>query len=678
MPDLGFFGGFGSGLADAFSRAQQDRQRRQQFEQQKLQFQQSQAAQSNLGRALEYILKNKGTTSPFNQQPQPAQGGVVPGMQPQQPPGQQPQPMMPGQQPQPMMPGQPSQPMQQPGQRPPSMASAPAPRIGLDGRPVPPNPTNGDGQGWGGGMAQGAPLPQGGQGGAQTPNPQQAALIRSLVTPQGQKFSQMPGRGIGVPTPPGGGMPPRPQPPQQPQMPQGGGPGISSRLPGMGGPPIAGPGRNIGPSEPGSLPTFARGPGRGGPMNSPVDIIPQYESGNRNVMNYIGDAKHTAQGFFQITNTNWRAYAPRVGIDLNQYPTAMSTGDGPEGKELQKKVAQKMYDEQGFAPWAPYNPKLRAALARGDYGVHDDNIHLAAAKDPQGPAGKMVGQTPEGKAFMGQAGRQVLDWRVGLQAILAANPGIEPGDAARTLGEMMPYMNQDSANQFKEIQTQLREQGIQTQQGNLAERERHDKEQEDARRNSLTLSAQRASETVKQHQRLYDQASERLKTAKTFGEIKAAQRDRDYQRQLINDAERERHNAYNELESLGSATLSPELKSDAETRAKGGGRAAFKLRQPGAGAPASPGGPVSAPASAVAPKISTPIGRAEALKKSGASAPLAPPAGDKLGKKPVADAPPEIKDKLEAAQSAIADGTTTREEVLKWFQDRGYDVSKWI
>jgi hypothetical protein len=95
-------------------------------------------------------------------------------------------------------------------------------------------------------------------------------------------------------------------------------------------------------------------------MQHPVDIIPQYESGDRNVMNYINDPTHTAQGNWQITNTNWKAYAPRAGIDLAQFPDAMSAP-----RDLQRSVAIKMYDEQGYKPWAPYNDKLQAALSDG-------------------------------------------------------------------------------------------------------------------------------------------------------------------------------------------------------------------------------------------------------------------------------------------------------------------------
>ena len=90
-----------------------------------------------------------------------------------------------------------------------------------------------------------------------------------------------------------------------------------------------------------------------------ADIVSQYESGNKNIPNYRYDVRHTASGFYQITDTNWNNYAPKVGIDTNKYPTAISAP-----KEVQRSVFDKMYSEQGFAPWANYNPRLAEALGR--------------------------------------------------------------------------------------------------------------------------------------------------------------------------------------------------------------------------------------------------------------------------------------------------------------------------
>lgn len=73
---------------------------------------------------------------------------------------------------------------------------------------------------------------------------------------------------------------------------------------------------------------------------------PQTESGGRDVPNYRYDMGHTASGYGQITDQNWKAVAPRLGIDVQRYPTAMSAPP-----DYQKAVGKLMYRMQGPAPW---------------------------------------------------------------------------------------------------------------------------------------------------------------------------------------------------------------------------------------------------------------------------------------------------------------------------------------
>jgi hypothetical protein len=99
-------------------------------------------------------------------------------------------------------------------------------------------------------------------------------------------------------------------------------------------------------------------------MASPnvLGLISQYESGNKNVMNYIGDSTHTAQGYFQLTNTNWKNLAPGLGVDLSQYPNAMSAP-----YDVQAKVAGQLLNGPqagaGIQNWANFNPSLNSALS---------------------------------------------------------------------------------------------------------------------------------------------------------------------------------------------------------------------------------------------------------------------------------------------------------------------------
>lgn len=99
-----------------------------------------------------------------------------------------------------------------------------------------------------------------------------------------------------------------------------------------------------------------------------LDLIEQKESGGRNVPNYKFGPGFTAQGHFQITNSTWRDIARTAGIDLGQYPNAMSAPYA-----VQRSAANALIDTRGVQPWAPHNPALRAALG----GAANDNGGVA-------------------------------------------------------------------------------------------------------------------------------------------------------------------------------------------------------------------------------------------------------------------------------------------------------------
>ena len=69
-------------------------------------------------------------------------------------------------------------------------------------------------------------------------------------------------------------------------------------------------------------------------MPDPLDIIEYAESEGKNVPNYKYGPGFTASGYYQITNPTWREWAKAAGIDISQYPTAMSAP-----REVQRAVA---------------------------------------------------------------------------------------------------------------------------------------------------------------------------------------------------------------------------------------------------------------------------------------------------------------------------------------------------
>lgn len=87
------------------------------------------------------------------------------------------------------------------------------------------------------------------------------------------------------------------------------------------------------------------------------DLVALDESAGRNIPNWRFDRTHSAGGYYQITDTNWRYYAPLLDIDLSKYPNALSA---PE--QLQGQVAGRMYADTGYMPWLPYNARLRRDL----------------------------------------------------------------------------------------------------------------------------------------------------------------------------------------------------------------------------------------------------------------------------------------------------------------------------
>ncbi|SFT24704.1 hypothetical protein [Methylobacterium sp. yr668] len=98
-----------------------------------------------------------------------------------------------------------------------------------------------------------------------------------------------------------------------------------------------------------------------------LGLIMKYEGGGKNQMNYMGkrlgvdpmQAKgYTAQGYYQMLNSNWRRIAPGLGITA---PNAMSGS-----LEEQTRVALHLLRNGGIRNWSNYNPALRGALARGE------------------------------------------------------------------------------------------------------------------------------------------------------------------------------------------------------------------------------------------------------------------------------------------------------------------------
>jgi hypothetical protein len=161
--------------------------------------------------------------------------------------------------------------------------------------------------------------------------------------------------------------------------------------------------------------------------STPMDIVSTLESGNQNIAQQIKD-KNTdkgtpAGGFFQIIDPTWRTYAASAGVDVNQYPTAMSAP-----RNIQAQVAATIPVNQ----WGPNTvaalkakyPGLDTSQTLGQWQSAAINPSGAPAAAPGAPAAPPATQTA-GTTLPGfQPGSPANKMtQAGLQQLAGGKPG---------------------------------------------------------------------------------------------------------------------------------------------------------------------------------------------------------------------------------------------------------------
>lgn len=155
--------------------------------------------------------------------------------------------------------------------------------------------------------------------------------------------------------------------------------------------PVGGGGGGVPtPSPTTPRPPPASGGNRGDPVEHFLDLTERDESGSRNTMQQVIGPQggynpsvgrvtgpSSAQGYFQIITPTWQAFAPKAGVDLGQYPTAMSAP-----YEVQRSVARTIATTSGVQHWTDYNKILRANAERAGLPVTG---RLAGGGAPGGP-----------------------------------------------------------------------------------------------------------------------------------------------------------------------------------------------------------------------------------------------------------------------------------------------------
>ena len=145
------------------------------------------------------------------------------------------------------------------------------------------------------------------------------------------------------------------------------------------------------------------GKARSGPGMGFLDTLADIESGNRNIFSGV-DADVSgpgtkSQGYFQITTPTWSDFAPKAGVNLSQYPNAMSAP-----RDVQARVA-------GYIPFGRFGPRTQRMM--GDkYGNLDKRLLVSELASRYGP-----GTVPAGAGVPTVA--------------TASTAGTSSGDAAR-------------------------------------------------------------------------------------------------------------------------------------------------------------------------------------------------------------------------------------------------------
>lgn len=102
------------------------------------------------------------------------------------------------------------------------------------------------------------------------------------------------------------------------------------------------------------------------------DTIAGAESGHRNIP--ASDPSSTASGFFQINNPTWQQFAPLAGVNLSQFPTALSAP-----ADVQTQVASVI----PLGRWTNFAPATAAAVQR-DFGTLNPNDTLGTINAAHG------------------------------------------------------------------------------------------------------------------------------------------------------------------------------------------------------------------------------------------------------------------------------------------------------
>jgi len=151
-----------------------------------------------------------------------------------------------------------------------------------------------------------------------------------------------------------------------------------------------------------SQPNLVRGGASGNAVERFLDMTALHESGWRNIpQGIVGPGggynsstgtvtgPSSAQGYYQITNSTWKTFAPAAGVDINKYPNAMSAPP-----EVQRQVARQIVTTSGVQHWTDYNRNLRTAAISVGFPTSGPIIESGGSTAPAQPAASAGAEAP--------------------------------------------------------------------------------------------------------------------------------------------------------------------------------------------------------------------------------------------------------------------------------------------
>jgi hypothetical protein len=148
---------------------------------------------------------------------------------------------------------------------------------------------------------------------------------------------------------------------------------------------------------------------------SVLGIIEQQESGGQNILTAIpaapGAGANTASGYYQIINGTWQKYAPQAGINVAQYPTAMSDPSLADQTAVASLIPLNQWAPSTVAAVQAQYPGVNTSLPVGQL---DQQVSGSTAATGGATAATPGAGTSTGSASSGTLG----NWTLGLWSVL--------------------------------------------------------------------------------------------------------------------------------------------------------------------------------------------------------------------------------------------------------------------